>query len=437
MARRKQTPKVSRPTGKRRVIEFLKDVLIALLTCSAIFLAWQTPMATHLRGWVGPAAPAVEEPSFSNEEALTPWAIRVNNSLGAYGVSYDESGLARVFQRFSPFLGEAFSTAEAPAALTQQQWRALLEAPGFYCAFQGTPSLAVLSAWLGTGETLTGQAEALLLAREGNRVTLAWRNGNSYRRASTQMDYAPGLAQALEDFSPNGAAFAYALAATDDAYEALDPYVLLPVNTPQPQIYAAASPDFVGDREALTRLLSALGFLSGVDSAYETPGGLTVTESGDRLQVTPAGQVTYRSGEESRYPVLSSDFPTAAQAAQAAWELLCRIAEAFENTPAYVLTGVETTESGWAITFGSRLEGVPVSTGEKGFSARVVTEGRKISEFTFTLRAYTPAGDVSLLPSGRLAAAALRSIPGSDGRLDLRYSDTLSSTLAAVWITGE
>lgn len=439
MARRKQPPKVSRPTGKGRAIELLKDLLIVLLTCSAVFLAWQTPMVTSLRGWVAPVAPVVEEPSFSTQEALTPYALRVNTSLGAYGVSYDSDNLARVFQRFTSLLGEALSTADDPGVLTQRGWRSLLEAPGFYCAFQGKVPLSVLSAWLGTGETLTGQAEALVLARDGSRLTLAWRDGEDYYRAPTQMAYDAGVTQLLEDFSPNGAAFAYALAADDDAYEALDPDVLLPMNTPQPQIYAAASPDFVGDRAHLSQLLSALGFLSGTDSAYETPGGLTVTESGDRLQLTSAGLVTYRAGEESRYPILSAQEtePTAAQAAQTAWELLCHIAEAFENSPDYVLTGMEELEGGWAITFGDRLDGIPVSLGEKGYSVRVVTEGRKISEFSLTLRTYTSTDSVTLIPSGRLAAAALRSIPGTDGKLALRYSDTLSATLTAGWMTGE
>ncbi|MDE6107271.1 MAG: hypothetical protein K2F83_01170, partial [Oscillospiraceae bacterium] len=153
--------------------------------------------------------------------------------------------------------------------------------------------------------------------------------------------------------------------------------------------------------------------------------------------VTPAGQITYRAGEESRYPIPSNQEPTAAQAAQAAWELLCRAAEPFENTPDYVLTGVEELEGGWAVTFGARLDGIPVSVGEKGYSARMVTEGRKISEFTLTLRTYAPTDSTTLIPSGRLAAAALRSIPGTDGKLALRYSDNLSATLTAGWMAGE
>lgn len=435
MARRK-TPKVARPTGARRLVELLKDFLIVLLTCSAVFLAWQTPMVTHFRGWVAPVTPVVQDPTFPNEDALTPYTLRVNNSMGSYGVSYDAAGLTRVFQRLSPLLGEAFSTAEAPSAITQRTWRDLLESPGVYCAFQGKIPLPVFSAWLGVRESISGQAEALVLARDGDRLTLAWRDGISYYRAATQMSYDTSVSLVLEDFSPNGAAFAYDLAASDDAYSALDLYVLLPVSTPRPQVYAAASPDLVGDQSALARLLTALGFLSGTDSAYETPGGLTVTESGDRLQVTPAGAITYRAGEETRYPIASAEAPLVSQAAQAAWELLSRIAEPFEDLPDYVLTGAEATETGWAITFEARLDGIPVSTGETGWCARVVTEGSKISEFTLTLRTYTPTGDTTLLPSPRLAAA-LQSIPGTDGKLRLSYSDNLSATLTAGWMAGE
>lgn len=437
MARRK-TPKVARPTGARRLVELLKDLLIVLLTCSAVFLAWQTPMATHFRGWVAPVTTVVQDPTFPNEDALTPYALRVTNSMGSYGVSYDAAALSRVFQRLSPFLGEAFSTAESPAVLPQRNWRTLLESPGIYCAFQGKIPLSVLSAWLGVGESLTGQAEALVLARDGDRFILAWRDGASCYSAPTQLAYDAAVSQVLEDFSPNGAAFAYALAADDDAYSALDLYVLLPVSTPRPQVYTAASPDLVGDRAALARLLTALDFLSGTDSAYETPGGLTVTENGDRLQVSPSGKLTYRAGEEARYPISSSSgSPTASQAAQAAWDLLSQAVEPFEDLPDYVLTGAEETESGWAITFEARLNGIPVSTGETGWCARMVTEGNKISEFTLILRTYDPPGSTTLIPSPRLAAAALRSMTGTDGKLRLSYSDNLSATLTAGWMTGE
>ena len=39
MPRRKQSPPVAKPTGRRRLIEIGKDILIVALTCSALFRA--------------------------------------------------------------------------------------------------------------------------------------------------------------------------------------------------------------------------------------------------------------------------------------------------------------------------------------------------------------------------------------------------------------
>ena len=52
MAGRKGPLPVSRPTGTRRLLEWGKELLILGLTCSALFLVLQTPMAQQIRGWM-------------------------------------------------------------------------------------------------------------------------------------------------------------------------------------------------------------------------------------------------------------------------------------------------------------------------------------------------------------------------------------------------
>lgn len=440
MARRDRVLRVPKPTGKRRLIEWGKNLLIVLLTCSAFFLACQTPLVTHFNGFSAGNLPRVEEVSdTTGREALMPYALRVNNSLGAYGVSYDDGTVSRVFQRFDTVLSEAFSTVGEFREISTRQWRKLLESRGLYCVFQGSPALEVFSAWFGGEESLEGQLQGLLLALEDDTVTLAWRDGNTFYGAETALTDPASFAELLEDFAPNGASLAYLSVADDTAYEALDDYVLLTASVPQPQIYSATSPDFVADTNALSELLSALGFLAGADSAYETADGLTVTENGDRLQVTAGGGITYRAGDESRYPIQSVTraVSTAAQAAQGAWELLCRMTDLFDHTPAYVLTGTEKTETGWEVTFEARLDGIPVAMGGAVPCVRVETVGNKISEFSLTLRIYEPTGETTLVPTPRLAAATLRSVPNNDGQLVLTYSDSLSATLTAGWLTGE
>mgnify|MGYP001089898672 CR=1 FL=1 len=434
MSGRKNTPPVARPTGLRRVIELGKDLLIVALACSAVFLAAQTPIATHLRGWVAPEPPPA---ATRTSLAVNPYAIAIRNDKGLYSVSYDQAPVERAFERFSPLLGEAFSAAQLPETATRAQWQALLEAPGVCCTFQGQPPLSALSAWLGGGEDYPGEAHTLLLAWDGRQMWLAWRVGDSYFRARTSVAYQGHLADALADFSPNGAAYAYTLS-DDDAYEALDPYVLISITAPQPHVYTAASPDLMADEEARSALLTALGFLSGTEGAYETADGLAVTESGDRLLVTSAGEVTFRAGDESRYPMtLERALPSAYTAAQAAWEVLDRAISPFRGEGDFILTGARQTDAGWEVTFHVMLEGVPVLTAGEGWSARFLVEGGRISEFALALRTYTATETVTTLPTPRLAAAALRSLPSRGGQLVLCYSDNRAATLTAGWMTGE
>lgn len=436
MARRKDVPPVARPTGRGLLVELGKDLLILLLTCSALFLAWQTPLATQLRSWVAPPVQTVGPEAQQPEGALTPYALTARNSRGLYGVAYDREAVLRAFEQFSPLLGEGFATAEAPGSITRRQWQELLNSPGVYCAFQGTPPIAALAAWLGDGGLTEGQAQALLLAWDGEQVWLCWRDGSQYYGARTQVAYQGRLDSVLGEFNPNGAAFARTLAQTDSAYASVDPDVLVSMTVPHPREYTASTPDLTGDQEVLGQLLTALGFQSGVGSAYETAGGLTLNEGGDRLRIGESGSLVFHAGEETRYPASTA---TLEDAAMAAWDLLNRATAPWKGETDFVLTGATAVEGGWTLTFHGRLGGIPLLMGQEGWCASfTVTRGR-ILDFTLTLRSYVPAETETLLPGERLAAAAMNSpsMRGQGKRLTLCYSDTGGSVLSAGWVAEE
>lgn len=442
MARRKQPPPVAKPTGRQRLVELGKDLLIAFLTCSALFLAWQTPLFTQLRDWVAPVVQMPEPVARQPKEAVEPYGITARNSMGLYGAVYDTSQVDWAFEQLSPLLGEGFATAGVPERTTRRQWQRHLEAPGIYCVFQGAPPLNVLSQWLGEGGDLEGNAQAILLSWDGSLVWLCWRDGDSYFRSSTKVAYDGHMNVVLESFNPNGAAFAYTLAQNDRAYGAIDPDVLVPMTAPRPGSYAVTAPDLAGDTEALEKLLTALGFQSGVGSAYEAAGGLAINESGDRIRVGFSGTVSFHAaGEEPRYPVISLlEQPSAEEAANAAWALLNRATVPWkEGTTAYVLTGMEETGSGWTVTFHSRLEGVPLRIGEEGWTASFTIGDGQVSDFTLTLRSYTATGETALFPGQRLAAAALGSDSHRDSgkRLTLCYNDMGGPSLTAGWVAEE
>lgn len=437
MTGRKKGPQVAARSSRQRLVELGKDILIVALTCSAVYLAGLTPMMSQLRSWMAPPAPTVQAQPRQARESVLPYSVAVRNSLGLYGVSYDQATVERVFSQLSPLIGEALTTASTPESITSAQWRQLLDSEGLYCRFQGEVPLEALAAWLGEGSALTGGAETVVLGRDGERVWLGWQEGDAYYRARTQMSDPGHMSGMLEEFGPNGAAFAYALRETDNTYDTLDPYVLVTATTQRPMTYTASSPDLIGDAAALDTLLEVLGFRSGAGSAYEAAGERAINENGDRLRINAAGRVVFHAGEEDRYPVSSVGETTAAQeAALAAWELLNRAVEPWKGESVYVLTGMERTEKGWTVMFQPRLDGIPVHVGERGWCAQFTVEGRRITDFTIDLRSYTSTGTASLVTSERLAAAALKS-QKSNGQLQLRYTDNGSATVTAGWVAEE
>lgn len=436
MARRNKVPQVPRPRGKGRLIELGKDVLIVALACSALFLAGQTPMVNELRGWMAEPVQTNQPQSRQPEEALEPYLLAVRNERGLYGVAYDEDLVGKAFQLTASLLGEGLATAGTAEKITEGRWRTLLEMPGIYCAFQGRPPLAALSAWLGGGpETLAGGAQAALLAWDGSNVWLCWRDGGDYQAARTQVAWTGHLEDVLDEFNPNGAGFAYALAESDGTYAVLDPYVMVSMATPQPIVYSASSPDFVGDAEALDQLLGYLGFQSGGDSAYMTAEGLTISEGTGRLRVSQTGTVVYHAGEDGGYPVASTGSePTCEEAALAAWDLANQAMSGWKGEGALVLTGAEARAEGWVVSFHYRLDGLPVLVGGSGWAAQFLVKGNEITDFTLNLRSYSNSGATSVVPRELLAAAALGALDGQGGRLTLCYSDANAATVTAGWV---
>ncbi len=439
MGGRRDTPPVARPTGKRRLIELGKDLIIAALTCSALLLAWQTPLVTHLRGWVAPPPQVTPAAVQESGEAVTPYAMAVRTSRGLYGIGYDAAAVSRAFEQFSPYLEQALSTAGEAVSLTQTQWQAMVEAPGVCFLFQGTPSLTALSAFLGGEAALQGSCRTAVLCRIAGQIWLGWQDGEGFFGTVVTLEDGESWDAALEDYGPNGAAYAYDLAREDDAYDALDGWTLVTLAPSQPTVYATATADFITDAAALGDLLTALGFLSGADAAYETAGGLAVTENGDRLQVSRGGEIIFRAGDEARYPIggQARALPGEREAVLCAWEVLDRCAKAWKEEGDFVLTGVNAVDGGWEVLFQTRLDGVPVVTGENGWCARFLAARGKVTEFMIYPRVYTDSGETGLVATPRLAAAALRSLPESSGKLLLRYTDNYSATLAAGWVSEE
>jgi len=431
MARHK-FPAVAKSEPHQRLVELAKDVLMVALTCSAVFLFTRTTFFADVT-WRPQPTPPVPVQTLRPQQAIIPRSLAVRNRQGLYAVAYDDGAVERTFEILSPLLGEGLFTAQTPASITQSQWETLLDCPSIYCEFEGTPSLSLLSAWLGAGSFPSDDGiQALLLAQDGEDIWLSWQIGEQYFSALTTMAAESRFSSLLEAFSPNGAAFAYTLAQSDSAYCTLDPYVLIPMTTPRPRVFTMTAPDFTADDAALERLQIVLDLEAG--STYTAADGwLAINDESDRLRVSRDGSLVYHARETGRYAVPGSgEIATAPEAAQAAWELLNRMTE-WTGEGQFVLTACEDLSNGWRISFQYRLDGIGVLTGEEGWCAQFTVKGCQISDFTLRLCTFSPTSETTSLPPERLAAAALSSLPDAGSQLILCYSGVEAGLVTASW----
>ncbi len=438
------------PMGRRRrLIELGKDLLILFLLLSAIYLAARSQLYTGLireDGWIskavsllsGETARPVDQTEFTTPaQSIQAARLAVCHGLGEngqpirYGVQYDTAQAAADFSALSSYLSEGVASASAPQAVSREAWLQALQTPGVYFDLLGEAPLEYLGS-----ASLTGPVRRLALVWEGgDTAVLYYKNEKSglYYACPTSLRWAGYLEGALQDYTDNGARFAFEL---EDYRMLLEETLLLP-ETPQPGLYQVQTVldlSEVGDRSALE---NALGFWG---SDYQVPGEWVIRED-DELRISSDGVLTYEAaaagGLDPRYDVTGSDGEASlVQAAALACYLAQQAVDAWcgtaESAAWLYLSSVEETEDGWRITLDYCLDGATVYLGDGWPAATFTVSGGQIASFEIRPRCYVASeGTSSVLPQ-RQAAAALEALSPEDPReLLLFYED--GSSMAAQW----
>jgi len=452
-----------RAAGRRRVIEWLKNLLIILLSCTAVYLAARSRLFDGLGGsWVGAAAQLLGVDSTAvSSSGSDPAAARMRVQPGAIafctgvdlgggvyercGIQYDSAALDRAFDEVSRFLGEALAGADTPRQVSEEQWREALQSPGVYFDLLGSSPLCALTVWLvgQSGEqTLSGSARRLALTvQDAQSVVLYYINEEDglYYACETSVPVAGGFEALIAGRSANGAFFTFE---GGEEYADFDPWLLLAGNTYKPAAYLAANPIAPEDEEQRAELQNALsfrpdGYLSGDDWVNDT------------LRIGHNGIVRYDGRRETytRYAVgrgLDADNPAqAVSAARALAEVLLTFRQEQEQGDLRLyLAGLDRTEDGlWEIQFGCLLNGCPVLLDGQPECARFLVGDGRIQFYELHFRHYTALAsgtpDAPILPTAQAAAVALSLSP--DGReLMLCYlddeTDSADGTLRASWV---
>ncbi|NCE65321.1 hypothetical protein D1159_12210 [Pseudoflavonifractor sp. 524-17] len=444
-------------TRRRRAVEWLKDILIVLLACSAVYLTVRSQFYTGLSqsGWLaqlfGPEDSGEADRILRVDvaEAVQPARLSVcleGEPVKRYGAQYDAAQTQQDFNAFRDFFQEALATAQPPKAVSDLQWRKALQRPGIYLDLLGKVPMSALCQWMGEGEgnpNLSGQVRCLALVRSGDGAAadLYYKNEEDglYYACATSVAYEGYFARALAQYADNGVRFAYEL--EEEYYRALDGEVMVGQEAVRPKGCQRTAPLNMADSSSRAALEKALSF-RGTD--YQVPGEWVVREE-DTLRLSQDGTVTFEAeenGKTARYPIESPEgVPSLTQSIETARRLAARGVDVWcgsvESAGRLYLDQVLPLEeeTGWEILFQYSIDGIPVRL-QKGYAARFVVKEGQIAAYELVLRCYEETGETTLVLRELQAAAALRALnPNGRMELSLCYEEE-GNEVKAGWVAG-
>lgn len=427
--------------SKSRLIEWLKTLLIMILTVSAVWLVTLSPL------YIGsPLEERVKE-LFAREEetvqtvrtltaATRPMAAAVMGNEGRYGVQYDSAAVGEVFENFAPLLGGALNAGLQAETILESRWKAALDDVGIYFDFGNNIPIAALADWLrdGEGETLlTGSARRIVLA-EGdgeNDVRLYWQDGESgaFYSCATKLDRKLQLIPSVSGWMPNAAFFAF----EDGRYRACAPYTLI-TDAENPAVYLESVSLTAGNAADVQQVLEGLSYSFASGSSYAISGGTRYTDGINNFQLTDAGELTYHASEPFFLAGAGEGLAEVTQCIETARLLAENTLGKLCGEAKLVLSSVTETEGGLEITFGYSLNGIPVFLSPEGWAAQFIVREGAVTEFTLYFRNYSPSGETTMLLPELQAAAALEALDPKRNELILAYHDAGTATATAGWI---
>ena len=424
---------------RRRAIELAKDVLIVLLTCSALWLVTRSQIMSSINGLLQEETPAGGTHETQGGTRADARPLRIVASLpgetrtGRCALQYDQVAVDGLFQQVVGLLVETLSSAGAPEEVTRSQWEQALTTPPSLCLdFQGEIPLTVLSGWL-AGEEIdnTATVRRLVLTVWEKSVALYYqdRNDGSYYRCLSEVANGQHLTEALVSLQDNGAYYAF----ESGQYDWLDPDTLLTDSVPTPDVYQVKNP-LSGDQSALEQIMTALDLPVNSSSFYSVGDERVARIGGDNLRLSGNGVVEYHAEEGSSLFTAAAqpEDATLFQVVEACRKLAAATVGSNAGQARLYFSGVRESEEGLDVSFNYCLNGIPVRL-EDGAAAWFQVENGRITRFVLRYRSYTDSGETSVVLPIPQAAAAMEAMGLEGEELLLVYSDNGGETVSASW----
>jgi len=420
--------------SKRRLVEWGKNLLILLLTASAVYLLTMTPLVQD-SGLADLFSGQSGGDAVRNEVVLTaaahPSRMAVVGESGRYGVQYDQTAVDELFARMGPLLGEGLTTAKEPVSITESRWQDGLSQSGIYFDFDRSIPLSALGSWLRPeGEcALTGTARRILLtADKEDEVWLYYQDGESggFYSCVTGLSRELHLEPMVASVTGNDAQFAF----ERDDLELVQPYTLITEVTVG-AVCAVSNPLELSGAEAV--ILKDLSF--GSDSHIPISGGEAYLDGSARLEIMDGGSVYFSDGQREKYPVAAlGDEATVAEMIEAAREIAEQTVGSRCGQARLYLESVRETEEGFLVRFGYRINGSAVWLYEEGWAAEFLICDGCVSDFTLHFRSYTSTGEKILLLPMDQAAVILPGVTDVARELVIQYRDRGGMEISPGWV---
>lgn len=425
---------------RKKLKEVCKDVLIILLTCSALMLAVKTRLMAPLSPGQGSGTgPGGAETGQSAGRAGTARPIRIcANGTGGAGdgrcaVQYSRDDLDALFQKTGPLLLEALSGAGEAEKTERRYWEdALTGKPGFCFDFGGAVPLEMLPGWqpdgFMPGQTAVRRIAITLDGRAADIFFLNEADGSCFRSRSSA-EISDRAAEILALLPNNGAFYAF----EERWCDGIDPDTLFQPDIPAQSVYQAGSP-VSGSRADLEQLMKELDLPVSSSSFYLSGDEMVARSGNDMLRLSKRGTARYEAdGESDSFPVPRLERGSSLlEAVEACRRVAAATLAPRTGAARLYLLSAESSQKGTEVVFGYNLDGMPVWL-DRGEAARFLVRSGHIVRFELNFRSYTDSGtDRAVLPP-RQAAAAMDALALNEQELVLLYEDSGRETVAAGW----
>lgn len=421
---------------RRNRRDFLQNIVISLLSLSAVILIAQTQIYSlgdgsgYFQRFLGADPETSSDPAAQSVSLSSPLRVAISGTYGRYGdvdlVTSDES-----FRQLGSLLGEALGSAQQPVSCSQESFAQALNRPSVYYDFLSPQPLSTLAEELGT-EVASGSFVRTLLLSEnetGSIELFLWNGTDAFQVCATALT-SSDLDTLIGQYEQGNAFFASDQAALDEAFASVAPWSLFLQTTPDLPVLSAQP--MQTDTDAL---LTALQFNPRTNYRYPDSSGAEVIVEGDRsVHIRPDGTVFYRGGSEATLTIDVSD-PDDPTVAEAISETSSLVSELLRDTgeASFYLESVSQTGSSMVLRYGYQINGTPIRFADGGAAAEITLSGSVISSLSLRLRTYTATSESSLLLPLRQALAIAAHNPGTE--LSISYADSGASSVSACWLS--